>query len=42
MGVLMLIQPDKNPLEVIIAQNVDYTDKLGQHYTRRWKSLLLR
>jgi hypothetical protein len=27
MGVLMLIQPDKNPLEVIIAQNVDYTDK---------------
>jgi hypothetical protein len=25
----MLIQPDKNPLEVIIAQNVDYTDKLG-------------
>jgi len=29
MGVLMLIQPDKNPLEVIIAQNVDYTDKLG-------------
>jgi hypothetical protein len=27
--VLMLIQPDKNPLEVIIAQNVNYTDKLG-------------
>jgi fructose-1-phosphate kinase PfkB-like protein len=37
MEVLMLIQPNKNPLQVIIAQNVDYTDKSRQYPARRLK-----